>query len=103
MIIKPFCLNDSGAKAKDYQILDVAAAPLLVELNYLQESCNRCPPGWNLFTSTCYYYSQHDPGFRKNWNDSRADCIKQGGDLVVINSFQEQVGRKHGEDSLRRL
>ncbi|XP_042357099.1 C-type lectin domain family 12 member B-like isoform X2 [Plectropomus leopardus] len=54
----------------------------------LEESCGRCLEGWHLLKSSCYYYSHHVS--KKNWPDSRANCISQGGDLLVIDNFEEQ-------------
>ncbi|CAN9502187.1 unnamed protein product [Ophioblennius macclurei] len=56
----------------------------------LEESCGRCPPGWELVKSHCYYATSHERFLRKNWNDSRADCIRQGSDLAVIDDMGEQ-------------
>ncbi|XP_069007897.1 C-type lectin domain family 4 member M-like isoform X1 [Embiotoca jacksoni] len=56
----------------------------------LENSCGRCPPEWLLLKSSCYYFSHHDFQSGKNWPDSRADCISQGGDLLVINDLAEQ-------------
>lgn len=57
------------------------------------ESCGRCQPGWILLKSSCYYFSKGEQSSRKNWHDSRADCVSQGGDLLVINNLEEQVGK----------
>ncbi|KAG7255466.1 hypothetical protein CRUP_016077 [Coryphaenoides rupestris] len=46
-----------------------------------------CPVGWTMFESSCYFHS--DQG--NSWSNSRQDCIDRGGDLVVIDSSQEQV------------
>ncbi|KAJ0041607.1 hypothetical protein NL108_012602, partial [Boleophthalmus pectinirostris] len=54
-------------------------------------NCGRCPPAWLLFKNSCYYYSIPPPNSKKNWADSRADCISRGGDLLVINNLEEQV------------
>ncbi|KAJ8366728.1 hypothetical protein AAFF_G00344930 [Aldrovandia affinis] len=48
--------------------------------------CRPCPEGWELSNSKCYYFSTEF----KNWNDSRSDCLKQGADLVIIESKEEQ-------------
>ncbi|XP_062295864.1 C-type lectin domain family 4 member M-like [Scomber scombrus] len=56
----------------------------------LDESCGRCLPGWNLLKSRCYYFSNPMSSSKKNWPDSRADCISRGGDMIVINNLQEQ-------------
>ncbi|XP_056435270.1 C-type lectin domain family 17, member A-like [Gadus chalcogrammus] len=45
-----------------------------------------CPEGWRKFENACYHHSDQ----KKSWNNGRNDCIKKGGDLVVIDSSQEQ-------------
>ncbi|KAM7402962.1 hypothetical protein PAMA_003743 [Pampus argenteus] len=57
----------------------------------LEESCGRCRPGWTFIKSSCYYFSNSLSDSKKNWPDSRADCISRGGDLLVINDLQEQL------------
>ncbi|KAJ8366979.1 hypothetical protein AAFF_G00336130 [Aldrovandia affinis] len=49
--------------------------------------CRPCPEGWELSNSKCYYFSTEG----KSWNDSRSDCLKQGADLVIIESKEQQV------------
>ncbi|KAG5837209.1 hypothetical protein ANANG_G00236860, partial [Anguilla anguilla] len=49
-------------------------------------ACEPCPQGWEQFSSKCYYFSNE----KKNWVDSRSDCIKRGADLVIIESEEEQ-------------
>ncbi|XP_070776809.1 C-type lectin domain family 4 member M-like [Enoplosus armatus] len=57
----------------------------------LEESCGRCPPGWTLLKSSCYYFSSLNvSNSKKNWPDSRGDCVSRGGELLVINSLEEQ-------------
>ncbi|TDG98744.1 hypothetical protein EPR50_G00203930 [Perca flavescens] len=56
----------------------------------IEESCGRCLQGWSLLKSSCYYFSHHASDSKKNWHDSRANCISQGGDLLVINNLEEQ-------------
>ncbi|KAJ8361833.1 hypothetical protein AAFF_G00418580 [Aldrovandia affinis] len=48
--------------------------------------CRPCPEGWEQRNSKCYYFST----VVKTWNDSRSDCLKQGADLVIIESKEEQ-------------
>ncbi|XP_008282344.1 uncharacterized protein LOC103358956 [Stegastes partitus] len=43
-----------------------------------------------LLKSSCYRFAHHEVAAQKNWSDSRADCIRQGGDLLVINNLEEQ-------------
>ncbi|XP_041810429.1 CD209 antigen-like protein E isoform X2 [Chelmon rostratus] len=57
----------------------------------LEESCGRCQRGWTLLKSSCYYFSSlRVSNSKKNWLDSRADCMSRGGDLLVINNLEEQ-------------
>uniref|UniRef100_A0A3Q3VZ08 C-type lectin domain-containing protein n=1 Tax=Mola mola TaxID=94237 RepID=A0A3Q3VZ08_MOLML len=61
--------------------------------NLLEGSCGRCRPGWVFLKSSCYYFSsQVESNTKKNWLDSRADCVHQGGHLLVINNLEEQKG-----------
>ncbi|KAJ8361792.1 hypothetical protein AAFF_G00420490 [Aldrovandia affinis] len=48
--------------------------------------CRPCPEGWEQRNSTCYYFSTG----RKSWDDSRSACLKQGADLMIIESKEEQ-------------
>lgn len=61
------------------------------------ESCNKCQPGWMLLKSACYYFSsQNKSDTKRNWDESRGNCVNQGGDLLVIDSLEEQVGHQPG-------
>ncbi|KAJ8260442.1 hypothetical protein GJAV_G00182190 [Gymnothorax javanicus] len=51
-----------------------------------KRECKPCPQGWVQFYSKCYFFSNE----RKSWTESRIDCIKQGADLVIIKSKEEQ-------------
>ncbi|KAJ8387803.1 hypothetical protein AAFF_G00149520 [Aldrovandia affinis] len=57
--------------------------------------CRPCPEGWGQRNSTCYYFSTE----KKSWNDSRSACLKQGADLVIIESKEEQdfISKHTGE------
>ncbi|KAJ3613035.1 hypothetical protein NHX12_019291 [Muraenolepis orangiensis] len=63
-------------------------------------SCGHCKEGWVLLNSTCYFFSNFllDSPTRKNWPDSRQDCISRKADLVVIESWEEQ--RRHVSSDL---
>uniref|UniRef100_A0A3B4ZXY9 C-type lectin domain-containing protein n=1 Tax=Stegastes partitus TaxID=144197 RepID=A0A3B4ZXY9_9TELE len=58
--------------------------------HFVKVFCSRCPPEWMLLKSSCYRFAHHEVAAQKNWSDSRADCIRQGGDLLVINNLEEQ-------------
>uniref|UniRef100_A0A3B3QZ97 C-type lectin domain-containing protein n=1 Tax=Paramormyrops kingsleyae TaxID=1676925 RepID=A0A3B3QZ97_9TELE len=44
------------------------------------------PGGWTRIGTQLYYISTEN----KNWQESRKDCKNKGGDLIIINSQQEQ-------------
>ncbi|XP_030285836.1 CD209 antigen-like protein E isoform X1 [Sparus aurata] len=46
-----------------------------------------CPQDWMMFGSSCYYISSQ----RRNWDNSRQDCLQREADLVIINSKVEQA------------
>ncbi|MBN3316920.1 CLC4E protein, partial [Atractosteus spatula] len=49
--------------------------------------CTDCPRNWLQFNSKYYYISDN----QQTWSNSRSDCQKRGGDLVIINSSLEQI------------
>ncbi|XP_036393707.1 CD209 antigen-like protein E [Megalops cyprinoides] len=57
--------------------------------------CRPCPQRWKQFASKCYYFSTET----HNWMDSRSSCLKQGADLVIIESEEEQefINKHTGE------
>ncbi|KAJ8366307.1 hypothetical protein AAFF_G00362870, partial [Aldrovandia affinis] len=59
--------------------------------------CRPCPEGWEQRNSKCYYFSTEE----KSWKDSRSACLKQGADLVIIESKEEQdfIYKHTGEDA----
>ncbi|XP_076027219.1 uncharacterized protein LOC143016665 [Genypterus blacodes] len=61
---------------------------LMRERNQFQECCLLgCPLGWHKFQSSCYYVSKS----KKNWKESRQECLRSGANLVIINSRAEQA------------
>lgn len=63
------------------------------------ESCG-CPSSWTHFMSSCYLFSfTESRSLKKNWDDSRVDCIRREADLVIVDTPEEQVGRRQaGQD-----
>lgn len=57
----------------------------------LERSCGRCPSAWELANDTCYYFAASSTIGRKGWEDARADCIRQGADLAVVDTEQKQT------------
>ncbi|KAJ8256380.1 hypothetical protein COCON_G00185320 [Conger conger] len=55
-------------------------------VNSQKRVCKPCPQGWEQFSSKCYYFSTEG----KSWMNSRRDCVRQGADLVIIESQEEQ-------------
>ncbi|KAK2830728.1 hypothetical protein Q5P01_018659 [Channa striata] len=51
------------------------------------ETCLKCEEGWEHHGPTCYYFSTN----RSSWNQSREECRGRGGDLVQIDSKEEQT------------
>uniref|UniRef100_A0A3P8RR75 C-type lectin domain-containing protein n=1 Tax=Amphiprion percula TaxID=161767 RepID=A0A3P8RR75_AMPPE len=56
-------------------------------LQTLSKQKKMCPAGWKMFSCTCYLLSQASD----SWTNGREDCKRQGADLVVINSAEEQM------------
>ncbi|CAJ1082999.1 hepatic lectin-like isoform X2 [Xyrichtys novacula] len=52
-----------------------------------KEHCLKCEEGWERFGEMCYNFSTN----KLNWNASRDDCQRRGGDLVKIESREEQI------------
>ncbi|XP_030248260.1 CD209 antigen-like protein E isoform X1 [Sparus aurata] len=60
-------------------------------MSALEENCGRCLSGWVHYNSSCYFFSCAESStVTKNWPDSRADCIRHGADLIVIDTKEEQ-------------
>ncbi|XP_029900970.1 C-type lectin domain family 12 member B-like [Myripristis murdjan] len=64
---------------------------LMSNMSSFQESCGRCPSGWFLLRTSCYFHAKVASFPKKSWADSRADCISRGADLVKIDNWEEQI------------
>ncbi|XP_040915996.1 C-type lectin domain family 7 member A-like [Toxotes jaculatrix] len=80
----------SDVLQKQIETLQTEKTNLKTNKTTLEQNCGRCLPGWILLKSSCYYFSPNELLSRKNWLDSRVNCISQGGDLLVINNLVEQ-------------
>ncbi|XP_053184268.1 CD209 antigen-like protein E [Scomber japonicus] len=58
----------------------------LHQLQSLSKQKKTCPAGWTMFNYTCYLISTKSD----SWENGRQDCRGRGGDLVVIDSHEEQ-------------
>lgn len=76
---------------RQLETLEVQRATLKSNSSDIWENCGRCRSGWLLFNTSCYFHATLASGPLKNWADSRADCIRRGGSLAVIDSLEEQV------------
>uniref|UniRef100_A0A8P4FZ10 C-type lectin domain-containing protein n=1 Tax=Dicentrarchus labrax TaxID=13489 RepID=A0A8P4FZ10_DICLA len=54
---------------------------------FKDDSCTKCEYGWEQDGRQCYYFSIN----RSTWSESRDECRQKGGDLVQIDSREEQV------------
>ncbi|XP_041664374.1 C-type lectin domain family 4 member E-like [Cheilinus undulatus] len=55
--------------------------------NFTGGTCLTCEEGWEQYGRSCYYFST----IKSSWTDSRSKCQQQGGELVKIESREEQV------------
>ncbi|XP_044231950.1 CD209 antigen-like protein B [Thunnus albacares] len=75
---------------------------LQTNISALEGTCGKCLPGWVLLNTSCYFFSYSESGtVKKDWKDSRADCISRGADLVVIDNQEEQTFVSNSIDSMR--
>ncbi|XP_025758279.1 hepatic lectin-like isoform X2 [Oreochromis niloticus] len=56
------------------------------ESNLTDDPCYKCEEGWEQHGGKCYYFSIR----KSSWEQSRDECRAKGGDLVKIESREEQ-------------
>ncbi|XP_027855944.1 CD209 antigen-like protein C [Xiphophorus couchianus] len=87
---------------KQVEALQVEKTHLQANISALGSTCGKCPLGWLIFNSSCYFFSYTESTtVKKNWHKSREDCIKRGADLVVIDNQQEQEFISHTINDMR--
>uniref|UniRef100_A0A3P9BQ44 C-type lectin domain-containing protein n=1 Tax=Maylandia zebra TaxID=106582 RepID=A0A3P9BQ44_9CICH len=69
-------------------VLPVSATILIFFHNIYKDNQTgcKCEDGWEKHKGKCYYFS-----ISSSWNKSRTECITKGGDLVKIDSSEEQI------------
>ncbi|XP_067338398.1 hepatic lectin-like [Channa argus] len=60
--------------------------PMCPEPTVTDEPCQKCEEGWELHGGKFYYFSNKP----SSWKQSREECVHHGGDLVKIDSREEQ-------------
>ncbi|XP_067468345.1 hepatic lectin-like isoform X4 [Thunnus thynnus] len=70
---------------KKYQTLTAEYEDL--RKNFTGDSCPKCDKDWEQHGGKCYYFSITN----SSWEESRRYCQSQGGDLVKIDSSDEQI------------
>lgn len=58
-----------------------------VSLSPSTETCELCPPGWQLHRGRCYYFSEE----AVSWDDSQRNCLAKKSQLLVIEDEIEMV------------
>ncbi|XP_047460838.1 CD209 antigen-like protein E isoform X2 [Mugil cephalus] len=80
--IKALKKNISESQCKTPPVVQ-PICPTTPELN---EPCHICEAGWEKHGEQCYYFSTN----KSTWNQSRDECRGRGGELVKIDSREEQ-------------
>lgn len=63
---------------------------LLISLETV-EGCRRCPAGWILMNSMCYYFPIAESTGYRTFTQARVFCQTAGGDLATLDSKDKQV------------
>ncbi|XP_077394022.1 C-type lectin domain family 10 member A-like isoform X2 [Festucalex cinctus] len=82
-------------RTKDYEVqLDEITKDVTYLKSYIpfiEDGCSRCPLGWILMNSACYYFALSQFDARKSWQNARDFCQMYGGDLIDIDSLDEEI------------
>ncbi|KAF7661701.1 hypothetical protein LDENG_00255820 [Lucifuga dentata] len=82
--------NDNMQTKKTLEMLraecDAVEAKLTNKLQFEDQKCMKCEDGWESDRRKCYYFSTNP----LTWSQSRSECQGKGGDLVKIDSKEEQ-------------
>ncbi|XP_065432209.1 CD209 antigen-like protein C isoform X2 [Chrysemys picta bellii] len=73
---------------RDHDRLQEVLSRVQDELQNLTEfTCMKCPPGWQRFEKSCYFFSTST----KSWPDAKQFCMDQKSGLVIVNTKEEQT------------
>uniref|UniRef100_A0A8C5E6B3 CD209 antigen-like protein E n=1 Tax=Gouania willdenowi TaxID=441366 RepID=A0A8C5E6B3_GOUWI len=82
-------------RSKDHekQLLKIQMEVTTLESHLLmiREGCRRCPSGWSVINSKCYFFAMAERYSGRSWEDARQFCKRLGADLVVINSREKEL------------
>ncbi|XP_019712973.1 CD209 antigen-like protein C [Hippocampus comes] len=82
-------------RTKDYEVqLDKIMKDVTYLKSYLPviaNGCSYCPIGWILMNSACYYFALSRTDRQKSWQNARDFCQMYGGDLIAIDSIEEEI------------
>uniref|UniRef100_A0A3B4H1M8 CD209 antigen-like protein E n=1 Tax=Pundamilia nyererei TaxID=303518 RepID=A0A3B4H1M8_9CICH len=90
MIWASFTVTDPGHLAITVELTVNSSVSRLSMHSKTCDGCKRCPVGWILMNSVCYYFSLKSNEM-KTWKESRDFCQLQGGDLIIIDSQDKEV------------
>ncbi|XP_067992765.1 CD209 antigen-like protein C [Melanerpes formicivorus] len=86
-LLKPLQQQLEEMKQKQNQSLESLHAALEAVHSLSGILCTRCPPGWQQFARTCYYFSTTT----SPWLQAKDFCAQAEAHLVIIDSEQENV------------
>uniref|UniRef100_A0A8C4GL98 C-type lectin domain-containing protein n=1 Tax=Dicentrarchus labrax TaxID=13489 RepID=A0A8C4GL98_DICLA len=83
-------INDKlSSVSEEKDLLNSSLTEMTKEVDRLQRLSKQkktCPADWRMFRCTCYFFSTTSA----SWETGRQDCRDRGGDLVIIDSSEEQ-------------
>ncbi|XP_074836495.1 C-type lectin domain family 17, member A [Carettochelys insculpta] len=81
-------LKELAETKRDSDIFQEALSRVQEALwNITEFICTKCPPGWQPFEKSCYFFST----LTKSWPEAKQFCIDQGSHLVIVNTKLEQT------------
>ncbi|XP_026164071.1 CD209 antigen-like protein E [Mastacembelus armatus] len=93
-------IND--AYQRQIETLRTEETSLQSNISFFEGGCGKCLTHWIFYNSSCYFFSYLESHkVKKNWPDSRADCVSRGADLVVIDNQEEQKFVSHTIENMK--